>query len=145
MEPGRWCVGAHNYPVHPLIASSDADYTIFVWRQQQPPSDAASTSTAVDHLETPTLHLHDPQMPLPVPPAYLNAAYYVFQPSRARNPSESNSPSPRPRSSKSRKTKGSKRGTLPGAADDGIPTFKKEFEKFHGEKYIIPHCSISHS
>ncbi|KAJ7510090.1 hypothetical protein B0H11DRAFT_1175747 [Mycena galericulata] len=114
----------------------DADYTIFVWRQQQPPSDAASTSTTIDHLETPTLHMHDPQIPLPVPPAYLNAAYYVFQPSRARYPSESNSPSPRPRSSKSRKTKGSKRGTLAAPEDDGIPAFKKEFEKFHGENGV---------
>ncbi|KAJ7724489.1 hypothetical protein DFH07DRAFT_759055 [Mycena maculata] len=112
----------------------DADYTIFVWRQQQP-SDAASTSTVIDHLETPTLHMHDPHMPLPVPPAYLNAAYYIFQPSRAQYPPESShSPSPRPRSSKSRKTKGSKRGTL--AEDDGIPTFKKEFEKFHGENGV---------
>ncbi|KAJ7156960.1 hypothetical protein C8R43DRAFT_1234681 [Mycena crocata] len=113
----------------------DADYTIFVWRQQQPPSDAASTSTAIDHLETATLHLHDPLAPLPAPPAYLNAAYYVFQPSRAQHPSSAHSPSPRPRSSKSRKTTGSKRGTL-APIDDGIPAFKKEFEKFHGENGV---------
>ncbi|KAJ7775106.1 hypothetical protein B0H16DRAFT_1408343 [Mycena metata] len=113
----------------------DADYTIFVWRQQQAPSDAASTSTAVDHLETPTLHLHDPNEPLPVPPAYLNAAYYVFQPSRAQHPGDAHSPSPRPRSSKSRKTKGSKRGTI-APVDDGIPAHKKEFEKFHGENGV---------
>lgn len=117
-----------------LCIFSDADYTIFVWRQQQPPSDTASTSTALEHVETPTLHLHDPLAPLPVPPAYLNAAYYLFQPSRAQHPSSSHSPSPRPRSSKSRKTKASKRGIPP--EDDGIPAFKKEFEKFHGENGV---------
>ncbi|KAF7338113.1 hypothetical protein MVEN_02036000 [Mycena venus] len=118
----------------------DADYTIFVWRQQQPPSDAASTSTALEHVETPTLHLHDPSAPLPAPPAYLNAAYYIFQPSRAQHPgTHSKSSSPRPRSSKSRKTKASKRGAGAGGAaleDDGIPAFKKEFEKFHGENGV---------
>ncbi|KAJ6497066.1 hypothetical protein C8R47DRAFT_1184388 [Mycena vitilis] len=113
----------------------DADYTIFVWRQQQPPSDTASTSAAIDQVETPTLYLHDPLAPLPVPPAYLNAAYYLFQPSHAQPPSGSVSSSPRPRSSKSRKTKGSKRGTL-APVDDGIPAFKKEFEKFHGENGV---------
>ncbi|KAJ7632888.1 hypothetical protein FB45DRAFT_1057901 [Roridomyces roridus] len=113
----------------------EADYTIFVWRQQQPPSDAASTSTAVDHLETPTLHMHDPQMPLPAPPAYMNASYYVFQPSRAQHPSDRKSNSPRPRSTKSRKTKGSKRGTV-ASEGDGIPVHKKEFEKFHGENGV---------
>ncbi|KAJ7444885.1 hypothetical protein FB451DRAFT_1055991 [Mycena latifolia] len=112
----------------------DADYTIFVWRQQQPASDAASTSTAVDHLATPTLHLHDPHAPLPSPPAYLNAAYYVFHPSRAVR-AEAPSPAPRARSSKSRRTKGSRRTTAPDP-DDGVPTFKKEFEKFHGENGV---------
>ncbi|KAJ6597109.1 hypothetical protein DFH09DRAFT_904462 [Mycena vulgaris] len=109
----------------------DADYTIFVWRQQQPGSDAASTSTAVDHLETPTLHLHDPRAPLPTPPAYLNAAYYVFQPSRALR-LDVPSPTPRARSAKSRK---SKRSTAPAPADS-VPTFKREFEKFHGENGV---------
>jgi len=115
----------------------DADYTIFVWRQQQPASDTASTSTALEHVETPTLHMHDPLAPLPAPPAYLNAAYYLFQPSRAQHPPNSKSSSPRPRSSKSRKTKASKRGAgAPDPDDDGIPAFRKEFEKFHGENGV---------
>lgn len=111
----------------------EADYTIFVWRQQQPASDAASTSTAVDHLTTPTLHLHDPHAPLPAAPAYLNAAYYIFQPSRIPR-TDTPSPTPRARSSKSRRTKGSKRTTL--APDDGVPAFRREFEKFHGENGV---------
>ncbi|KAJ7063459.1 hypothetical protein C8F01DRAFT_1250999 [Mycena amicta] len=106
----------------------DADYTIFCWRQQQAPSEASTSAAATN--DTPTLHLHDPFEPLPVPPAYLNAAYYVFQPSRALHPSTSHnaSPSPRPRSSKSRKSKSSKRVA---SDDDGVATFKKDFEKFH--------------
>ncbi|KAF8211961.1 hypothetical protein K438DRAFT_1221069 [Mycena galopus ATCC 62051] len=116
----------------------DADYTIFVWRQQQSPSDAASTSAAA-YADTPTLHLHDPNAPLPVPPAYLNPAYYAFQPSRATHPSHhshSNSSSPRPRStakSRKSKTKGSNPRT---ASADGVPAFKREFEKFHGENGV---------
>ncbi|KAJ6502325.1 hypothetical protein C8R45DRAFT_615977 [Mycena sanguinolenta] len=132
----------------------DADYTIFVWRQQQPTptsaSETASTSTAPVAAETatPTLHLHDPHAPLPSADSgdgtreYLNPAYYAFRPSRARHPSHhsshSNSSSPRPRSGKSRKTKGSKR-TAKGKEDhndDGTPAFKREFEKFHGENGV---------
>lgn len=84
---------------------------------------------------TPTLHLHDPSQPLPAPPAYLNASYYLFQPSRAHHSHlESHSPSP---SNRSRKSKVSKR-TLAVPHDDkgGIPVHKKEFEKFHGENGV---------
>ncbi|KAJ6630593.1 hypothetical protein B0H10DRAFT_1773980 [Mycena sp. CBHHK59/15] len=131
--PG-WLKYEFNHAIWNL--DDDADYTIFVWRQQQQPSEA-STSTAPEQSETPTLHCHDPLAPLPVPPAYLNAAYYVFQPSRAHHPADSQSPSPRPRSSKSRKTKGSKRGTVAAVPeDDGIPAFRKAFEKFHSENGV---------
>ncbi|KAF7294765.1 hypothetical protein MIND_01014000 [Mycena indigotica] len=108
----------------------DADYTIFCWRQQQP---AASTSTTP--IDSPTLHLHDPHSPLPTPPAYLNAAYYVFHPSRALHPATSHngSPSPLPRSTKSRKSKSSRRVA---SEDDGIPVHKKEFAKFHSENGV---------
>jgi len=119
-----------------LLVHSDADYTIFVWRQQQQSDHEPSSS--IPALSTPTLHLHNPSVPLPDPPAYLNAAYYVFQPSRAHHPhSHSHTPSPRPHSSKSRKTKGSKRGTVTRVPeDDGVPKFKKEFEQFHAENGV---------
>ncbi|KAF7363638.1 hypothetical protein MSAN_01021000 [Mycena sanguinolenta] len=134
----------------------DADYIIFVWRQQQQhgptsASETASTSTAPvapAETATPTLHLHDPHAPLPSGDSgdgareYLNPAYYAFRPSRVQHPSHhsshSNSSSPRPRSGKSRKTKGSKQTTKgkEDHNDDGTPTFKREFEKFHGENGV---------
>jgi hypothetical protein len=115
-----------------------------VWRQQQQqppaPADAASTSASAAGPETPTLHLHDPSAPLPAPPAYMNAAYYLFQPARAQHPDaqRAGGASPRPRSTaKSRKTKGSRRSAAPeDADDDGVPAFRREFEKFHGENGV---------
>ena len=105
----------------------DADYTIFVWRQQQ---------TTFESDSLPTLHLQDPSEPLPIPPAYQNPAFYVFQPSRSHtNQSHSTSSSPYPRSPKSRRSKQS--GTLKdGDSDDGSPAFKKAFEKFHSENGV---------
>lgn len=94
-------------------------------------SDSPQFSTP---LSTPTLHLHDPSQPLPAPPAYLNASYYLFQPSRAHHPHpDSHSPSP---SNRSRKSKVSKQTLAVPQRNDGIPVHKKEFEKFHGENGV---------
>lgn len=139
MEFRRWQVTrlyimrAFNYI---LRSSTDADYTIFVWRQQQQPSELESLSTPQHQPPSPTLHLHDPAQPLPTPPAYLNPTYYLFQPSRAHVHGPAHSPrgSPRPNSVRSRKTKGSKH--VAGTVDDGVPAFKKQFEKFHGENGV---------
>ncbi|PBK97127.1 hypothetical protein ARMGADRAFT_989565 [Armillaria gallica] len=116
----------------------DSDYTIFVWRQQQGLQDdqEASTSTTLPSItinkktSTPTLFLHNPSEPIPAPPAYRNAAYYLFQPSHIP---PRQSPSPRPHSTKSRKTKGSKRTNKSTLSDEdsSVPKFKREFEKFH--------------
>ncbi|KAJ7709682.1 hypothetical protein B0H17DRAFT_233043 [Mycena rosella] len=124
-----WLKYAFNETIWNL--DDDADYTIFVWRQQPASSDTASTSAALDHRETPTLHLHAPHAPLPTPPAYRNPAYYVFA-ARRDAPSPAHS-APRARSAKakSRRTKASARAAA-AAADDGVPTFRKEFEQFHG-------------
>nr|GAT53335.1 predicted protein [Mycena chlorophos] len=114
----------------------DADYTIFCWRQQQTPApDGPSTSSAPAD-GGPTLHMHDPAAPLPAPPAYLNPAYYVFQPSRALHPSASHadSPSPRPRSTKSRKSKSSRR--VAAEEEEGIVGIKAKFDKFHAENGV---------
>ncbi|KAF7304995.1 hypothetical protein MKEN_01214200 [Mycena kentingensis (nom. inval.)] len=119
----------------------DADYTIFCWRQQQTPAaNEASTSATplASASETPTLHLHDPHAPLPVPPAYLNPAYYAFRPSPALHPSaasRSHNGSPRPRSSKSRHSKAKSSRRSP-SEDDGILAHKKEFERFHSENGV---------
>src|SRR4051794_6537227 len=78
-----------------LHCTTDQDYTIFVWRQQQllHPAAAATTSgpstsgshDPQTHPATPTLHLHDPAEPLPAPPQYMNPSYYIFQPSRVQH------------------------------------------------------------
>ena len=81
----------------------------------------------------PTLHLHNPKEPMPTPPAYLNASYYMFQPSQAHVPSKKHSPTPSTAS-----TRRSKKGinTHDDSEDDGIPKFKKEFERFHSENGV---------
>ena len=119
---------------------AESDYTIFVWRQQQQPSpllsSSVSDSTHSTH-STPTLHLHNPAQSLPVPPAYLNASFYLFHPSRAHHLSaHSKSPSPSNRSRRSQKTKGTKHGDAAKPEEDGVPSFKKQFEKFHGENGV---------
>jgi len=109
----------------------DSDYSIFAWRQQQTSQDQNDTSTI-----TSTIHLHNPVQSLPSPPSYLNPAYYVFKPSRAHVPRSAGS-SPQPHSTKSRKTKGSKKSAKSHVeADDGVPKFKKDFEKFHAENGV---------
>ncbi len=113
-----------------------------MWRQQQQfTSDhEPSTSSAAPvngHSPPPTLYLHNPAEQLPTPPAYLNAAYYLFHPSRVTL-HVPKSPSPRPHSMKSHKTKASRRtnhSTAP-SDDDGIPKFRKDFEKFHSENGV---------
>ncbi|KAJ7582926.1 hypothetical protein C8J56DRAFT_236293 [Mycena floridula] len=115
----------------------ESDYTIFVWRQQQIESaeHEASTSSNSPASKTPTLHLHDPNEPLPEPPAYQNSSYYLFHPSKIPRPSPrpSRNSSLRPKSTKSKKTKGSRRSVT---ADDDEPSFKKDFEKFHSENGV---------
>lgn len=143
-----------------ISQSLDSDYTIFVWRRQQYDQDdhtphaksqllevpVASTSHSLlpDSSSSilpsrnsmpivPTLHLHNPEAPIPTPPAYLNAAYYMFQPSRAHVPPAKRSPTPSNAS-----TRRSKKGknVNEDSEDDGIPKFKKEFERFHSENGV---------
>lgn len=132
-----------------LTYATDSDYTIFVWRRQQQHqedhslhaepeySSMASTSRTVQFpptptlawnttAPTPTLHLHNPKNPLPSPPAYLNPAYFTFQPSRAQPPPTRRSPVPSHASLGKRSKKGNQED-----ANDGIPDFKKQFESFH--------------
>ncbi|KAF8809058.1 hypothetical protein BYT27DRAFT_7337446 [Phlegmacium glaucopus] len=133
----------------------DSDYVILVWRTQQHDQEdhtthagapVASTSRSLlpnsspsinpsrsSMPSVPTLHLHNPKEPLPTPPAYLNASYYRFQPSQAHAPSIRRSPAPSNAS-----TRRSKKGknTNDDSEDDGIPKFKKEFERFHSENGV---------
>ncbi|KII89154.1 hypothetical protein PLICRDRAFT_139438 [Plicaturopsis crispa FD-325 SS-3] len=122
----------------------DADYTIFVWRQKSatatsPSVEASASNGSVSGqavTQTPTLHLRNPLTPLPTPPSYCNPAYYLFHPSTVRASSVKSGAvangAHSVRSSKSRKTKASRRSV----EDDGVPTYRKEFEKFHSENGV---------
>jgi hypothetical protein len=70
---------------------------------------------------------------MPTPPAYLNASYYMFHPSQARVPLTKRSPAPS-NASTQRSKKG--KNTNDDSEDDGIPKFKKEFERFHSENGV---------
>ncbi|KAJ3517407.1 hypothetical protein NLJ89_g524 [Agrocybe chaxingu] len=137
----------------------DSDYTIFTWRQHEqqqhhdenlsvhrshspegPPVASSSKvllpSTHASTRHTPTLHLHDPQKPLPNPPEYLNPSYYVFHPSRAHPPVMRRSPAPS-RASTRRSKKGRSNGGLDDdSEEDGVPKFKKQFDRFHSENGV---------
>ncbi|KAL1743458.1 hypothetical protein HDZ31DRAFT_40888 [Schizophyllum fasciatum] len=127
----------------------DADYTIFTWRLQQTPEPAdASTSSVLSAggaspAATPTLYLRNPSQPLPAAER-LNPSFHLFKPARgllavpASVRSASRSPSPR--STVSRRTRRSvaSLGTM-GTGDeeeDGVPKFKKEFDRFHNENGV---------
>ncbi|KIL69977.1 hypothetical protein M378DRAFT_720434 [Amanita muscaria Koide BX008] len=140
----------------------DSDYTIFTWRQHQNVQDrsssltipssphgrispspvitpSASTDDSSRTIDSPTLHLHDPSLPLPSLSEYQNSAYYVFRMRIAR----AGSPG-RPTSlAKSKRSHGSGKSNnnheLDGTGsqpNDGVPAFKREFEKFHSENGV---------
>ncbi|KAF8197558.1 hypothetical protein BJ912DRAFT_875300 [Pholiota molesta] len=144
----------------------DSDYSIFVWRRQQqqqqdeylhspptapdgppvasssrvqlpssPPPVIAPPPAAMP--ATPTLHLHNPHAALPAPPAYRNAAYYVFQPARAAAAPVPQRRSPAPsRASTGRRSRRGGEGEGGGDEDDGVPKFKKQFDRFHSENGV---------
>ncbi|KAF8969713.1 hypothetical protein BDZ97DRAFT_1653444 [Flammula alnicola] len=117
----------------------DSDYTIFVWRrqqQQQQDDPAPSINLAPTTMSaTPTLHLRNPQKPLPTPPAYLNPSFYMFQPSCAYTPTPRRSPTPS-HASTSRRSKKGKNGLDDVSENDSVPKFKREFERFHSENGV---------
>jgi hypothetical protein len=103
---------------------TDADYTIFLWRQKSPIDESTTPSS-------PTLHVHNPTTPLPQPPAYRNPVFYLF--TRQSHLSASRSPSVTSKQSLVKSHKSKK-----GAADARVtePKHKQEFEKFHGENGV---------
>jgi len=134
----------------------DSDYAIFAWRAQEEDTrtteldKVASSSKAVDSSQPPhlkatntlRLHLHSPRQPLPSPPEYCNPSYYIFRASHLINHAELDSrrgsrksPAPPSRSSKSKKMK------VVGLEDDssendGVPRFKKQFNRFHEDNGV---------
>lgn len=141
--------------IHPVANSPipDSDYAIFSWRQQsyqvgspesdtddmtavpaiaigEPgPSKLPASSAAVAAGPTPTLHLHNPAQPLPVPPAYRNPSYYIFRPTPIPKVSP---PSSAGRSSR----RSSRKKDREDEANDGVPKLMKQFEKFHNENGV---------
>ncbi|KAF9053055.1 hypothetical protein BJ165DRAFT_1339604 [Panaeolus papilionaceus] len=132
----------------------ESDYTIFVWRSQQQEHDDSSQTTQGDSLAStsqlllpppdvarhtmptpPTLHLWNPHKPLPTPPAYLNPSYYMFRPSRAQPTPSRQSPVPS-KLSAGRRSKMGKSSFGDDSDDDGVPKFKKQFERFHSENGV---------
>ncbi|KAE9409505.1 hypothetical protein BT96DRAFT_969917 [Gymnopus androsaceus JB14] len=122
----------------------DSDYTIFVWRQQQQTpeidpaalSSAASSSSAVTTAppRNPTLHLHNPTLPLPVPPEYQNASYYVFHPSHQVHSSARSNASLKSTIRSGRKKKSN--SVRDAEQVDSEPSFKQAFDKFHSENGV---------
>ncbi|TFK30172.1 hypothetical protein FA15DRAFT_752275 [Coprinopsis marcescibilis] len=88
--------------------------------------------------QSPTLHLHNPAVPLPGPPAYCNPSYYIFQPSRAHHchvhgdklRAESTHRSIGKGSTGKSTKAGHKKPT------NELPNFKRDFEKFHSENGV---------
>ena len=143
VHSGCWCI----------IFMTDSDYAILGWRAQQEDTRtveldkvaSSSKATQPPHLKaanTPRLHLHNPQKPLPSPPEYCNPSYYIFRAPHLLNHSELDSrqgsrksPAPPSRSSKTKKMK------VVGLEDDssendGVPRFKKQFNRFHEDNGV---------
>lgn len=144
---------SENYSCGLIPVISDSDYTIFSWRQQSyvngllsPNMNDASPaipaievgeghrsqlSVASTVIPSPTLYLHSPNKPLPVPPAYRNPSYYAFRPTSIveRTPSVSSSVEKSSRRSSHKKEKEAQ-------VQDGVPKLMKQFQKFHNENGV---------
>ncbi|KAF5330664.1 hypothetical protein D9619_005360 [Psilocybe cf. subviscida] len=134
---GPAAVAAWQSEVDAATTSSMRPHTPSVNVFSPPPSDATPMPS------TPTLHLHDPRKPLPARPAYVNRAYYMFQPGRLAGPTSApkkRSPAPSHASTggKRSNTKKSVRSSRAHEEDedDGVPRFKKQFDRFHAENGV---------
>jgi hypothetical protein len=138
---------------------TDSDYAIFAWRQQEsaqalygPPMELdvepiASSSKAIEtrschstqppQFKTPTLHLHNPKSPLPAPPEYCNPSYYIFRSHAQYADVQSRRGSVRSPVPSSKSKKGKVVGLEDDSSeDDGVPRFKKQFNRFHEENGV---------
>ncbi|KZV71840.1 hypothetical protein PENSPDRAFT_605159 [Peniophora sp. CONT] len=94
----------------------DSDYTIFNWRNK----DSSAPNT---------LHLRDPNAPLPAESSYRNPAFYLHRPAAGSVDGSVRAASPRAnsmRSKKSTKSHGKSTGVV-----NGVMKHKKEFDDFH--------------
>ena len=101
---------------------TETDYSVFAWRLK---------SSSLGHDGSPVMFLRDPDTPLPPPTEYRNASFYMFRPRPI------SSPPPAHDGGSVRSGKSGKRSTKDrNPDDDGVPSFKKEFERFHGENGV---------
>ncbi|OCH87400.1 hypothetical protein OBBRIDRAFT_889806 [Obba rivulosa] len=100
----------------------DSDYTIFVWRQK---------SAAPDSEQSPVLYVRDPDMPLPIPPAYQNQSFYMFN---TRSPPSS--PPRQPSVNDGSTGANTRRSPKHRQHTNKVPKFKEEFERFHSENGV---------
>lgn len=108
---------------HPAECRLESDYAIFVWRQK---------SSVQGQDAWPVLHARNPDEPLPPTSAYRNPSFFMFKP-RTSPPSPPRSGSGGDqRSTKSGKSK----KTAKTEPENTVPTFKKQFEKFHNENGV---------
>ncbi|KAJ3492145.1 hypothetical protein NLI96_g224 [Meripilus lineatus] len=103
----------------------ESDYRIFVWRQK---------SSSPNDDSFPVLHVRNPDDPLPAPPEYQNPSYYVFKTQSSPPTSSARTRSRAERHSV--RSSGSGTNSKLNDADDGVPKFKKEFEKFQNESGV---------
>ncbi|THH18478.1 hypothetical protein EW146_g2514 [Bondarzewia mesenterica] len=99
-----------------------ADYTIFVWRLNNSPSEFD---------DTPTIYLRNPSEPLPSESSYRNLSYYLFRPDRRPGSSRAGSRDSHHDGSSIRS-----KGSAAKVEHEEVPKFKKEFEKFHNENGV---------
>lgn len=122
---------------------TDADYTIFVWRQKSSSPESSlnlsASSTTPPSPLTPTLHVHNPSAPLPAPPAYRNPSFYLFLPQPHLLSPEHAGSVKSSRSKGKSATSGKKKkggGGNGGVREVETPQHKKDFEKFHSENGV---------
>ncbi|KAF9645307.1 hypothetical protein BDM02DRAFT_3173394 [Thelephora ganbajun] len=108
----------------------ESDYTIFVWRQK-------SSSPHPGEPDAPTIHLRNPNKPLPGPSDYRNPSFHMFLPSQASTSTAGDKLS-RARSIRSARTEKSTRSkkTTKSKEGDKEPAFRKAFDKFHSENGV---------
>lgn len=108
---------------------TESDYTIFVWREKSP-------SPHLDEADMPTIHLRNPNKPLPGPNDYRNPSFYMFLPHQPSTSTPDDGIS-RTRSLHSGHTDKSTRSKKTAKTkEDNEPTFRKAFDKFHNENGV---------
>ena len=86
----------------------------------------------------PTIHLRNPNQPLPGPNDYRNPSFYMLLPNQASTSTAEYNPSHACslRSTRADESTRSKKTTKINEEDEKEPTFRKAFDKFHSENGV---------